>query len=321
VRFWRKALDRPTRLSWEQWRGALVRTFHEMKADNLTDWAASLTYYALLALFPAMIVLVAIIGLAGKHPQTTNALLKIVDDIGPESAVDTFRKPLTGVIRNKGGAGALLGVGLVAALWSASGYVGAFIRAVNSVYEVDEGRRFWKLRPMQLGMTLLMVIGAALVAIAVVLTGDLARAVGDTIGLGDAAVTTWEYAKWPVLFLVVMTMFAILYYVAPNVKLPGFRWITPGGLFAMALWLIASLGFAVYVAFFGSYNETYGTLGGVVILLMWLWITNLAVLLGAELNAELERARELAAGDDRARDRIQLPPREVKEQKATSAPR
>lgn len=272
------------------------------------DWAAALTYYAVLALFPGLVVLVAILGLAGQHPQTTDALLEIVRDIGPASAVDTFRGPIEGVVKSNGGAGALLSVGLLGAIWSASGYVGAFIRASNAIYEVEEGRPFWKRRPLQIAITVAMVLLLALVALAIVLTGPLARAVGGVIGLGSTAVTVWSIAKWPVIVVVVMGMFAVLYYVAPNVRQPKLRWVTPGGVVAVLAWLAASAGFALYVSNFGSYDKTYGSLGGVVVFLVWLWLSNLALLFGAELDAELERARELAAGLP-AEESIQLPER------------
>jgi membrane protein len=288
----------------------LRRTVHEFRDDNLTDWAAALTYYAVLALFPALLVFVALVGLFGQYPQTTDSLLEIVGKLGPNSAVETFRAPITSVVRNKGGAGALLGIGLLAAVWSASGYVGAFMRASNAIYEVREGRRFWKLRPIQIGVTVVMVLMAAVVAMAIVVTGPLAHAIGDVIGLGSTAVLIWDIAKWPVLVAVVLTMFAILYYVAPNVRLPGFRWLSPGAVLAIVVWLAASIGFGVYVANFGSYNKTYGALGGVIIFLVWMWLTNLALLLGAEFNAELERGRELQAGIPEAEQEIQLPPRD-----------
>ena len=300
----------PVQLTRPQWIGVLRRTVREVRNDNLTDWAAALTYYAVLALFPALIVFVALVGLFGQYPRTTDALLRIVDHLGPHSAVDTFRGPITSVVRQKGGAGALLSVGLLGAIWSASAYVGAFMRASNAIYEVREGRRFWKLRPLQIAVTLVMVLAAALVAVMIVVTGPVARAVGDVIGLGSTAVFVFDIVKWPVLIAVVITMFAVLYYAAPNVRLPGFRWITPGGALAIVVWLVASLGFAAYVAKFGSYNKTYGTLAGIVVFLVWMWISNLAVLLGAEFNAELERGRELQAGDHDAEDEIQLAPRE-----------
>jgi len=288
----------------------LRRTVREFRDDNLTDWAAALTYYAVLALFPALLVFVALIGLFGQYPKTTDSLLEIVGKLGPQSAIDTFRGPITSVVRDKGGAGALLGVGLLGALWSASGYVGAFMRASNAIYEVGEGRRFWKLRPIQIAVTLVMVLMTAAVAMAIVVTGPLAHAIGDVIGLGGTAVVVWDIAKWPVLIVVVLTMFAILYYVAPNVRLPGFRWLSPGAVLAIGIWLISSLAFGVYVRNFGSYNKTYGALGGVVIFLVWMWLTNLALLLGAEFNAELERGRELQTGIPGAEQQIQLPARD-----------
>jgi membrane protein len=302
-------MHRPTKLLTRSWWSVLKRTIREYQEDNLTDWAAALTYYAVLSIFPALLVLVALLGLVGEYPRTSDALLRIVGDIGPSSATDTFRKPIEGVIRSKGGAGALVGVGLLGALWSASGYVGAFMRASNVIYEVSEGRPFWKLRPLQILVTIAMTILVALVAIAIVLTGPLAKAVGDVVGLGGAAVTTWSIAKWPVLFLVVLTIIAILYYTSPNVRLSGFRWITPGGVLAVVVWLVASAGFAVYVAAFSSYNKTYGTLGAVIVFLVWLWISNNALLLGAELNAELERERRLVSGQAEAEHELGLPPR------------
>jgi membrane protein len=304
-------VEGPRYLRMRGWFTVLKRTVAEFRRDNLTDWAAALTYYTMLSIIPALIVLVAILGLVGQYPQTTNSLLQIVGDLGPASAVDTFKGPIESVVQNKSGAGILLVVGLVVALWSASGYLGAFVRASNSIYEIDEGRPFWKLRPQQVVITLVMVLMLAIVGIAVVLTGPVAEAVAKPIGLGDAAVTVWNVAKWPVLLGVVMSMLAVLYYWAPNVRQPAFRWISPGSVFAVLVWIVATAGFALYVANFASYDKTYGSLGGVVVLLVWLWISNVAVLLGAVLNAELERERELETGDERARERIQLEPRDA----------
>jgi membrane protein len=301
--------EKPSRLALGSWGGVLKRTVREFRDDNLTDWAAALTYYSILSLFPALIALVSITALVGQHPETTNSLLEIIDDIGPSSAVDTFKGPIETVMSNKSGAGIALIIGLVAALWSASSYVGAFMRASNQIYEVEEGRRFWKLRPIQMLVTLVMVLMLAVVAIAIVATGPLADAIGNQIGLGGAALTAWDIAKWPVLLAVVMLMFAILYYAAPNVRHPGFRWVTPGGVLAVVLWIVASAAFAFYVANFASYNKTYGSLAGVIVFLVWLWISNVAVLLGAEFDAELERGRELQAGRREAEKRIQLEPR------------
>jgi membrane protein len=288
----------------------LKRTVREARDDNLTDWAAALTYYGVLSIFPGLIVLVALLGLLGEHPRTTDALLGIVEELSPGATADTLREPIVSVIQAKGGAGALLGFGLAGALWTASGYVGAFTRAMNVLYEVPEGRPFWKLRPLQIAITIVMVLLLALVAVAIVVTGPLARAVGGAVGLGSEAVTAWSWGKWPFLVLIVVVMLAVLYYAAPNVRHPGFRLVSPGSAVAVVLWLVASVLFGLYVSNFGSYNRTYGSLGAVVVFLVWLWISNLALLFGAELDSELERRRELAEGLP-AEDELQLPPREA----------
>ncbi len=293
-----------------RWIRVLRRTVTEFRDDALTDRAAALTYYAVLSIFPALIALVSIVGLFGDPRATTDSLTEIVEQVGPESAADTFKGPIEQVTSNRGAAGVLLVVGIALAIWTASGYVGAFGRAANAIYEVEEGRPFWKLRPLQLAITLVMVVMLALVLVALVLTGPLASAVGDAVGVGDTAVTVWGIAKWPVLLVVVILMFGVLYYLSPNVRLRGPRWITPGSIVALVIWIVASAAFAFYVANFGSYDKTYGTLGGVVSFLVWVWIGNIAVLLGVELNAELERERELAAGVSGAEETIQLPPRE-----------
>jgi membrane protein len=296
----------------------LKRTASEFREDNLTDWAAALTYYGLLSLFPALIALVSIVGLFADPQSTTEKVTDIVTQIGPDSAAETFSGPIESITSNRTAAGFLFVVGLATALWAASGYVGAFIRASNIVYETPEGRPFWKLRPLQIGVTLVMVILLALLALALVVTGPLADAVAEPLGIDDAAVTAWDIAKWPVMLAVVVTMIAVLYYASPNVKLRGFKWVTPGSLVAVVVWLIASAGFAFYVANFGSYDKTYGSLAGVVVMLVWLWITNLALLFGHELNAERERSHELAEGKTRAEKEIQLEPRsEPKEQRTT----
>jgi membrane protein len=281
----------------------------EFNEDHMTDWAAALTYYGLLSLFPALIALVSIVGLFGDPQSTTQSITDIVTEIGPDSAADTFAGPIQSITDNRSAAGVLFFVGLGAALWAASGYVGAFMRASNVIWETPEGRPFLKLRPLQLGVTLLLVVLFALVALALVLTGPVVQAVGDSIGVGSTALTIWDIAKWPVLFAISIFMVGVLYYAAPNVKMPGFRWLTPGSLIAVVAWIAASGAFAFYVANFGSYDKTYGSLGAIVTLLVWVWISNLALLFGMELNAERERSRELDAGVPRAEKEIQLEPR------------
>jgi membrane protein len=303
--------DAPTDLSKGTWKDTLKRTFKEFKDDDCTDWAAALTYYGVLALFPALIALVSILGLVVDRATITRVLTDTISSIGPSSAVDTFKGPIEQVTGDNGTAGIMLVVGLATALWSASSFVGAFFRASNAIYEREEGRGFFKLRPVQLLVTLILVLLSALVVLSLVLTGPVAQSVGNAVGLGDAAVTAWNIAKWPVMLVVIMGMLAILYYAAPNAKQPKFHWITPGAVVAVVVWLIASGLFAFYVATFASYNKTYGALAGVIVFLVWMWITNLAVLFGAELNAEVERGREIEAGIPGAEADIQLPYRET----------
>jgi membrane protein len=289
-----RAPEAPTRLRKRSWGGVLKRTVREFKEDNLTDLAAALTYYGILAIFPAMIALISIVGLAGH--SATNTLISNLDQFAPGTARSVFTGAINGLAKSRSAAGVLFIVGILGALWSASGYVAAFMRASNQIYEMDEGRPIWMTVPVRVAVTVVMLVLLAISAFAVVITGGLAGKVGSLIGVGGTAVQVWDIAKWPVLLLVVSFMFSILYWASPNVKHPGFRWISPGGVLAVATWVIASGLFALYVSNFGSYNKTYGTLAGVIIFLVWLWISNIAVLLGAEFNAELERGRLIEAG-------------------------
>jgi membrane protein len=276
------------------WRSILRRSVQEFKHDDVTDRAAALTYYGVLAIFPGLLVLVSILGLVGK--STAQKLLDNLGQVAP-GGVNTFLRTVIGQVQGKSGAasvGAI--VGLAIALWSASGYVAAFMRASNAIYDVDEGRPIWKTLPVRLGVTLLLVVLLVASAVMVVVTGPVASQVGHAIGIGNTAVTVWNIAKWPVLLVLVSLMFSLLYWACPNVKQPGFKWITPGGVLAVVIWLLASGLFAAYVAFSGSYNKTYGTLATVIVFLVWLWITNIAILLGAEFNAESQRQRAIEAG-------------------------
>ena len=288
------------------WWDVLKRTAREFQDDQLTDLAAALTYYAVLAIFPALIALVSVLGLIGE--SATDPLVENIESLAPGPAQEILLSAIEQISSTQA-AGLGLVIGLLGAVWSASGYVGGFARASNRIYEVEEGRPFWKLRPLQIGITVLMILLLAVCALAVVVTGPLAREVGDLVGAGETAVTVFDIAKWPVLLVVVMTMLSILFWVAPNVRQPGFRWITPGGVIAVVLWIVVSLLFAFYVANFSSYNATYGSIAAVIVFLVWLWLTNLAILFGAELNAELERERELQAGIPE-RETIALEPRQ-----------
>ncbi|HEY0718236.1 MAG TPA: YihY/virulence factor BrkB family protein [Streptosporangiaceae bacterium] len=294
------------------------RTLSEFKEDNLTDVAAALTYYAVLSIFPALIAMIALVGLIEKPQTITSQLTKLVTSVGPASAAQTFREPIASLAHSSGAAGILLIVGVASALWTASGYVGAFMRASNTIYEVEEGRSFIKLRPLQMLVTLILVVLLALVLVALVVTGPIASKVGSAIGAGTTAVTIWDIAKWPVLLIVVIIMIGVLYYAAPNARLRGFKSIMPGAALAVVIWLIASAAFAYYVANFGSYNKTYGTLGAAIALLVWLWITNVAILLGAEINAERERSHQLKDGTPGAERELQLPERSAPKRKKRS---
>jgi membrane protein len=289
-----KGPDGPTDIGRGGWWAALKRTVHEFREDNLSDWAAALTYYGVLAIFPALLVLTSVLGLIGE--SATQPLLDELGKVAPGPANDILTSAIKNLQGDKGAAGVLFVVGLLAALWSASSYVAAFMRASNAIYDMEEGRPVWKTLPVRVGMTIVLLLLLVLTTLAVVLTGGIAKQAGDLVGLGSTAVTVWNIAKWPVLLLIVSLMFAFLYWAAPNVKQPGFRWVSPGGILAVVGWLVASGAFAFYVSSFGSYNKTYGALGGVIVFLVWLWISNIMILLGAEFNAELERQRAIEGG-------------------------
>ncbi len=284
----------PTGLPRRSWVGVLKRTVREFKEDNLTDLAAALTYYGILAIFPAVIALISIVGLVGH--SATDTLITNLDKLAPGTARTVFTNAINGLAKSRGAAGVLFVIGILGALWAASGYVAAFMRASNQIYDIAEGRPFWMTIPVRLAVTVAMVLLLVISALAVAITGGLAGRVGDLLGVGGSAVQVWDIAKWPVLLVVVSFMFSILYWASPNVKQPGFRWLSPGGVVAVVTWVIASGLFAFYVANFSSYNKTYGTLAGVIVFLVWLWISNVAILLGAEFNAELTRARVIEAG-------------------------
>ncbi|SEG41159.1 membrane protein [Thermomonospora echinospora] len=285
--------DSPTSLSKKSWVQAVKRTFREFKTDNLTDWAAALTYYGVLSIFPAMLVIVSLVGLGGT--SLSQSIVQNVGDLAPGAVRDVLANALAELQRGRGGAGLFAIIGLLAAVWSASGYVAAFMRASNAIYDIPEGRPIWKTMPLRIGVTLAALVLLSASAIAVVLSGPLAQKVGNLLGMGAAAVTAWNIAKWPVMLVAISFLFSLLYWASPNVK-QGFRWVTPGGILALVVWLLASAGFAFYVANFGSYNKTYGSLAALIIFLVWLWISNIALLLGVELNAELQRGHAIAEG-------------------------
>jgi len=314
--------DDLTDLPGTSWRGVLKRSIKEFQNDNLSDWAAALTYRGVLTLAPAMLIMVSVLGLLGR--SATNKVMDNITALTPGGVTSVLRQVVDSVQhRNSAGLAAIIGV--VVALWSASGYIAAFMRATNAIYGMGEGRPIWKTVPVRLGITVAMVVMALLASVIVVFSGPLADRTGHALGLGSVALTVWSIAKWPVLVVIVSLMLAILYYAAPNVKQPGVQWISPGGVVAVLIWLVVSALFALYVTHFGSYNKTYGSLASVIIFLVWLWLTNVAILLGAEFNAELQHARAIQAGQPpdqtpfaEPRDTRKLTPEQQRKAKALS---
>lgn len=301
--------DSPPDLPHRSWRFTARMAIAEFKRDNCLDLAAALTFYAVSAIFPAFLVLIALVGLIGDSAETTNTLVGLIADLGQEDIAEDLRGPLSDLAQSQA-AGVALVVGTLAALWSASGYVGAFGRAMNTIYEVDEGRPMWKLRLQNIVVSLLLIAGAAVMLIGLAMSGGLAEEVGERIGLSDAALTVWGIAKWPLMLAVLAVMVAVLYYATPNVQQPRLRWMSVGAGLAILMWVAGSIAFGLYVTTFGNYDRTYGSLAATIVLLLWLWLTNVALLFGGEFDAELERARQLEAGIA-AEQMLQLPPRDT----------
>ncbi|GAA1269994.1 YihY/virulence factor BrkB family protein [Sphaerisporangium rubeum] len=290
--------ERPGELSRRSWWGVLKRTVQEFREDKVTDWAAALTYYSVLSIFPALLAVVSLLGLFGQ--SATGPLIDNLGALAPGAAREIIESVLAALQGSKQAAGIATAIGVAVALWSASGYVAAFMRASNVMYEMPEGRPIWKTLPLRLGITAVLVVLMAAGAVAVVFTGSLADQAGRLLGIGQTGVAIWDIVKWPVLVIVVTLVLALLYWAAPNVSHPGFRWVTPGSILAVVTWIVASAAFGFYVANFASYSKTYAAMAGVIVFLVWLWITNIAVLLGVEFDAELARGRAIAAGHPEA---------------------
>jgi membrane protein len=290
----------PTDLSRRSWWDVVKRSVREYQDDNLGDWAAALTYYGVLSIFPALLAAVSILGLFGS--DAIEPLLENVGTLAPGPVKDILERALRGLEQSQGSAGLFTIIGIALAIWSASGYVGAFMRASNAVYDIREGRPIWKTLPTRVAVTIVILILLVVSAVIVFFTGRIAERAGDILNIGDAGLLVWNIAKWPVLLTAVTALLGLLYWAAPNVRARGFRWISPGSLLAVVLWIIASVAFAFYVANFGSYNKVYGTLAGTIIFLIWLWVTNIAVLFGLEFDAELWRERAIEAGHPPAKE-------------------
>ncbi|OMH28264.1 ribonuclease BN [Tersicoccus phoenicis] len=309
--------DSPTEVSKPSWGYVFKRTISEFGKDQCTDLAASLTYYAVLSLFPAILAIVSILGVVGQAEATTNAVIDLARPFLSQDAI----QPAQNIINELTGstaAGFTLIIGILGALWSASGYVGGFGRAMNRIYEIDEGRPIWKLRPIQLLVTLVLVLLVAATGLMLVVSGPIAQRIGEVVGLGGTAVTIWNIAKWPVMLIFIIAVIAVLYWATPNIRQPKFRWVSGGALISIVVLILATLGFIWYVSGFSNYNKTYGSIAGVIIFLLWIWIANISLLFGAEFDAELERGRQLQAGI-KAEETIQLPPRDTTQSEKVQA--
>ena len=301
----------PTELKKPSIKHTLKSAVAEFNRDQVTDLAAALTYYAVLSIFPALLAIISVVGVFGDPDDTVEAVTELLRQAGQGDVAAELEGPIASLTTSPA-AGFGLVVGLAGAIWAASNYVNGFGRAMNRIYQVDEGRPFWKLRPKMLGVTILLLVIATTIIFSVVLSGEVARQIGAYVGLGEETVTIWNIAKWPVILLLVVLAVAILYYFTPNVQQPRFRWVSVGALIAIVIWIIASIGFGFYVSNFGNYERTYGSLAGVIIFLLWIWLTNTVILFGAEVDAEMERARQLQAGI-KAEETIQLPPRDARQ--------
>lgn len=302
--------DSPTDLERPPIKLAIKGAISEFGRDQVTDLAAALTYYSVLSIFPAMLALISLLGVVGESEATADAVIDLLRQAGQDQAADLLADPIRNMARSQA-AGVTLVFGLALALYAASNYVNAFGRAMNRIYQIDEGRPIWKLRPQMLAVTVVLVLIAAIIMLGLVLSGEVAATIGALVGLEDQSVQIWNIAKWPVILFLVVLAVAILYYATPNIQQPKFRWISLGAFVAITVWIIATLGFGFYVSNFGNYERTYGSLAGVIVFLLWLWLTNTVLLFGAEVDAEVERARQLQAGIA-AEETLQLPPRDTR---------
>ena len=290
----RQAARGPLQLPRRTWPATVRRTLQEFLEDHLLQWAAALTFFGVISLFPALLAMVALLGLIGA--PALEPLIENVSELAPGAARDITLEALRRIEDGADRSSLSFTLAVAAALWSASAYVGAFIPAANVVWEVEESRPIWKKLLLRIGLTVALLLLIVATALTVLLTGPIAEQLGALAGVGEAAVELWELAKWPFLALVMMLLLSILYWVAPNVRHPGWRWVLPGSVLAVGVAIVASAGFTLYIAHFGRYNATYGAIGGVLVFMLWLWLTNIAILLGAEFNAEIERALAIDGG-------------------------
>lgn len=300
--------DSPIRLSRDDWRVILTRTLHEYRINQVNDIAAALTFYTLLATLPATLAALAMLGIFGSAEAVVGDMLEVVAELGGGSVVDALSEPIDQLL-NASHAGLAFATGLVGALWATSGFVGSFGRGMNRIYDVEEGRPFWEMRPtMLLVSAALLVLGATAMACLIV-TGPVAEATARVLGLDEGAAVWWDLGKLPLLAAIGVGVMALLYWAAPNVKRRNVRWISVGATGALLAWAITTALFALYVLGFGSYQRAYGVLGGAIAFLLWIWLSQLALIFGAVLDTEVERTRQLRSGIA-AEEHVQLPLRD-----------
>jgi membrane protein len=300
--------DSPVELTRDDWRVILKRTWHEFRINQVYDLAGTLTYYTVLALFPALLATLATVGIFGSAEAGAQNVLQVIEGLGGATAADVLREPLEQLV-NASHAGLAFGTGLVGVLWATSGYLGTFGRGMNRIYDVEEGRPFWEMRPTMIGVSAVLVVLGALGALGLILTGPVAESTARVLGFDEGVVFWWDLLKLPALAGIALVVMALLYWAGPNVKRRHLRWFSVGAIGALLAWIIATALFGAYVFGFGIYGRTYGFVGGVIAFLLWVWLSNLSLLFGAVLDTEVERARQLRAGIS-AEERVQLPLRD-----------
>jgi len=302
--------DSPAQLSENDWRVILTRTVHEYRINQVQDIAAALTFYTVLASLPALLAILAMLGIFGSAESVVTTVMRVIEELGGGSVVDPLSEPIDQLL-NASHAGWAFITGLVATLWATSGFVGSFGRGMNRIYEVEEGRPFWEMRPAMLGVSAVLVVLAAIAAFCLVLTGPVAEAAARVLGFDEGVVFWWDLGKLPMLAAIGIFVMALLYWAAPNVKRRNFRWFSVGAVGALLVWVLTTTLFGLYVLSFGTYTRAYGVLGVVIAFLLWIWLSHLAMIFGAVLDTEVERARQLRAGVN-AEERVHLPLRDTR---------
>jgi len=277
-------------------RAVIWRTLRSFYDDQMTHHAAALTYYALMSLFPAVLLAVSLLGLVGEYPRTYEAILGYLREVAPESVIVPLDSSLRAAFANRGTAATTLVIGVVIALYGTTGVLEASRRALNVVFEIEGGRSFLRRKLLDIASTFVLMVLVLLTLVLMFVGGSFAGDLLGFVGLGSTATDVWNIGRWPAAMAVAMLLFSFVYYVTPDVKQRGFRWVTPGAAVGVLLWVLVSAAFSVYVSRIADVGAIYGTFAGAILLVAWLWLTNVALLFGAELNAEIERDQELSEG-------------------------